>query len=77
MTSQWLILRLFDGALVLVFEGLHLLLLLVASVDGFSNRATHWTSNILAPMVVAEDVARTDAVGDQTLLIFAFRNVLP
>ena len=40
------------STLMLLFECLHLLLLLVASVNGFSNRATNRTPYIFTSMVV-------------------------
>ena len=58
-------------------QSLHLLLLFVTAMDGFANGTAHRTSHILAPVIVGEHIPGTDAVGDETLLIFAFRYVLP
>jgi hypothetical protein len=60
-----------------LLQCLHLLLLLVTAVDRFSHRATYRTTNVLAPMVVTKDIPRANTVRHETLLIFAFGNMLP
>ena len=68
---------LLNGLLMPLLESLHLLLLLVATMDSFAYRATYWATDVLTSMVVAEDIPRTHTVWDQTLLILTFGNVLP
>ena len=63
--------------LVSLLQRLHLLLLLVATVNSFSDRTTNRTTDILTPVIVAQDVARTDTMRYQTFLILAFGDMLP
>jgi hypothetical protein len=68
---------LLNSALMLLFECLHLLLLFVTPVNSLSDGATNGTPNILASMVVTQDISRADTMWDKTLLILAFGNVFP
>ena len=69
--------RLLNCLLVSLLQSLHLLLLLVASVNGFPHRTTDRATYILATMVMTEHVSRTHTVWDQTFLVLAFSNMLP
>jgi hypothetical protein len=65
------------GLLVSLLQRLHLLLLLVATMDSFPNRSTNGTTHVLTPVVVTQYVSRAHAMRNKTLLIFAFCNMLP
>ena len=56
---------------------LHLLLLFVAAVDRFPHRTADRAPDVLASMVVTQDIPRTDTMRHQALLIFALCNMLP
>ena len=60
-----------------LFQCLHLLLLLVTAMNCFTDRTTHWTTHILTPMIMAQHIPRTDAMGDNALLILTLGNMLP
>lgn len=62
---------------VLLLQRLHLLLLLVGTVNRLPNRPADGTPRIFAPVVVAEHIPRTDTVRNLALLILALGNVLP
>ena len=60
--NNWSLLVLLDRLLMPLLESLHLLLLLVAAVNRFSNRPTNWTPNILTTMVVTQHIPRTNTM---------------
>ena len=68
---------LLDCLLVSLLQSLHLLLLLMTSMNGLPHGATYRATDVFASMVVAEHIPRTNTVWDQALLVFAFSNMLP
>lgn len=70
-------LRLLHSLLMPLLQGLHLLLLLVTSMDGLSNGTADGASYVFTAVVVTQDVTGTDAMGDEALLIFTFGDMLP
>ena len=71
------ILILFNGRIMTFLQFRHLLLLLMASMNGFSNGSTYRTANIFASMIMAQNIPRTDTMRHLTLLVLAFCNMLP
>mmetsp|Transcript_5457 Transcript_5457/g.10882 ORF Transcript_5457/g.10882 Transcript_5457/m.10882 type:complete len:221 (+) Transcript_5457:1278-1940(+) len=70
-------LSLLPGLLIALLQCLHLLLLLMTSMNRFPDWAANRASHILTPMVMAQDVTRADAMRNQTFLILTLGNVLP
>lgn len=62
---------------MLLLQCLHLLLLLVTSMNGFSNRSANGTSHILTSVIVTQNISGTNAMRNKALLVFALCNVLP
>jgi len=54
-----------------------MLLLFVTSMNRFANGTANWTTNVLAPMVMAQYISTAHTVRYQALLILALGNVLP
>jgi len=71
------LLVLLNRLLMTLLERLHLLLLLMTSMDRFSNWTTDRTAYVLTTMVMTQHVSRTDTMRYKTLLILTFGNVLP
>ena len=60
-----------------LLQCLHLLLLFMTPMDRLADRAAYRTPYVLTSVIVTENVTRTDAVRDETFLVFTFRDMLP
>jgi len=60
-----------------LLKSLHLLLFFVAPMNGLANWSANRATNIFTSMIMTQNIARTDAMRNKTLLILAFSNVLP
>ena len=63
--------------LVARLERVHMLLLLMTTVDRFTYGSTYGTAHVLTTMIVAEHVPRAYTVRNQALLVLALGNMLP